>query len=75
MKYFLMTTEVPIKNGWVKTTLTINCKEKIFGKKEMDETILKAVKQVNPEVEPLGNPNIIFAMEITKKQCDYYENH
>ena len=75
MKHFLITTELPIKNGWVKTTFTITCKENMFGKKELSEAIIKAAKKVNTEIELHGKNIRVFAMEITKKQCDYYENH
>lgn len=75
MTYFLLTTEIPIGNGWAKTTLTINCKENMFGKKEITKVILESIKKNNPELEVKGTPNILFVMEITKKQVDYYENH
>ena len=75
MKHFLITIELPFENGLAKTTFVITCKENMFGKKELSEVINKAVKKVNAEIELHGNPNVLFAMEITKKQYDYYENH
>ena len=75
MKHFLITLEIPVKAIWVKTTFTINCRKGMFGKKEINEAIKIAMTKINPEIEINGNANILFAMEITKKQLNYYENN
>lgn len=54
---------------------TINCESGMFGRKEITDQITSGIIKVNPEIEILGKPNTLFAMEITKKQCDYYEEN
>lgn len=75
MKYYLITAQTSIRGGFIITTITVQIKEVFFGKKEISQLILDGIKKNNPEIMPIGQPNINFIMELTQEQYQYYNEN